>query len=97
MYRPIDTTRTLYEAIEECLAQNHMVGLFEIDSQHVKVYISKSLNSARVFVKTEDSVKSSEPTFPIYHRETTEATLCKVYRFFRFTVNLGYYQAVRVQ
>jgi len=32
----IDTTHAFCEAIEECLAQNHMVGLFEIDPQHMK-------------------------------------------------------------
>jgi len=41
----IDTTHTFYEAEEERLAQNHMVGLFEIDPQHMKVYISKSINT----------------------------------------------------
>ena len=34
----INTTHTFYEAIEECLAQNHLVGLFEIDPQHMKAY-----------------------------------------------------------
>jgi len=60
----IDTTHTFYEAIEEFLAQNHMVGLFEINLQHMKVYISKSINSAHMFVKPEDPVTSNEPTFP---------------------------------
>jgi len=40
----IDTTHTLYEAIEECLAYNHMMGLFETDPKHMKVYVSKSIN-----------------------------------------------------
>jgi len=52
----IDTTHTFYEAIEEYLAQNHMIGLFEINPQHTTVYISKSINRAHVFVKPEDPV-----------------------------------------
>ena len=35
-----DTTHTFYKSLEDCLAQKHMVGLFEIDQQHMKVYIS---------------------------------------------------------
>jgi len=36
----IDTTHTFYETVEECLAQNHMVGLFEINPQYIKFYLS---------------------------------------------------------
>ena len=38
----IDTTHTFHEAIEEFLAQNHIVFLFEIDPQHMKVYVCLS-------------------------------------------------------
>jgi len=69
----IDTTHTICEAIEECLAQNHILGQFEINPHHMKVYVSKSINSARVFVKPEDPMKLNEPTFAV-NRETIEAT-----------------------
>ncbi|KAK2147890.1 hypothetical protein LSH36_530g00009 [Paralvinella palmiformis] len=39
----IDTTHTFYEAIEEYLAQNRMIGLFEIEEQHMKVFASSEL------------------------------------------------------
>ena len=71
----INTIHTFIEAIEKCLAQNHMVGLFEIDQQHMKVYVSKSIDSARVFVNLEDPVTSNEPTFPVNPGETIETTL----------------------
>jgi len=70
----INTTHTFYEAIEEFLAHNHRLGLFEIDPQHMKVYVSKSINSARLFVKLEDSVTSTEPTFTI-NRESHNLTI----------------------
>ena len=57
------------------MAQNHMVGLFEIDPQHMKVYTGKSINSARVFVKPEDPVTSNGPTILVNPRGTIEATL----------------------
>ena len=62
-------------AREEFLAQNDMVGLFEMGPQHMKIYVSKSINSAHVFVKPEDLVTTNEPTFPIHYGETIEATL----------------------
>ena len=61
----IDATHTFYEAIEECLAQNHMVGLFEIDPQHMKFTSVNQLllnNSVRVFVNPEDPLTSNELT-----------------------------------
>jgi len=65
----INTTYTFYEAIEECLAQNHLVSLFEIDPQDMKVYVSKSINNtAHMFVKPEDPVTSNEPTLSINYR-----------------------------
>lgn len=41
----------------------------------MKVYISKTINSARMFVKPEDSVTLNEPTFLVNHREAIEATI----------------------
>jgi len=77
-----NTTHTFYEAIVESLAQNHVVGLFEIDPQHMKVYVSKSINGACVFVKPEDPVTLNEPTFSVNQRETIEATLAKgIFKF----------------
>ena len=69
------STYTFCEAIEECLAQNHMAGLFEVDPQHIKVYVSKSVDSAGMFCKPENPDTSNEPIFSINHRETIEATL----------------------
>ena len=71
----IDTTHTFYEAIEEYLAQNRMIGLFEIEEQHMKVFVSKSIDSAHLFVKPEDPAIANEPTFSVKPRETIEVTL----------------------
>jgi len=61
----INTTHTCYEDIEECLNENNMVGLFEIDPQNMKIYVSKSIDSAHVFVKSEALVRTVTSNFSV--------------------------------